>query len=90
MASDDNEAYADLDKLYPQMIFEQGRDLAKEKSQANKGIRWMPRRSAAKKDAASCEKPWGAAGTHRTMDLRMGQPGGKKPVILKRKPDPAN
>ena len=35
---------------------------AKDESQARKGIRRMPRRSEAKKDAASCEKPWGAAG----------------------------
>ena len=34
----------------------------KAKSQARKGIRRMPRRSEARKDAASCEKPWGAAG----------------------------
>ena len=33
-----------------------------DESQARKGIRRMPRRSEAKKDAASCEKPWGAAG----------------------------
>ena len=31
-------------------------------SQARKGIRWMHRRPEAKKDVASCEKPWGAAG----------------------------
>ena len=62
MASDDNEACADLDKLYPQVIFEQGREFGG-RSQAKKGIRRMPRRPAAKKDAASCEKPWGAAGT---------------------------
>ena len=60
------------------------------RSQANKGIRRMPRRSAAKKDAASCEKPWGAAGRRRTMDLRMGQPGRGNPVIPKGRPDPAN
>ena len=32
------------------------------KSQARKGIRRMPRCPEARKDAASCEKPWGAAG----------------------------
>jgi hypothetical protein len=30
-------------------------------SQVSKGIRWMPRRQQPKKDAVSCEKPWGAA-----------------------------
>ena len=59
-------------------------------SQANKGIRRMHRRSEAKKDAASCEKPWGAAGRQRTMDIRMGQPGRGNLVIPKGKPDPAN
>ena len=29
--------------------------------QGNKGVRWMPRRSGPKKDAASCDKPRGAA-----------------------------
>jgi len=29
--------------------------------QATKGVRWMPRRQKAKKDAASCEKPRGVA-----------------------------
>ena len=43
-------------------------------SQASKGIRWMPWRSATTKDAVSCEKTWGAASRHRTMYLRMGQP----------------
>ena len=61
-----------------------------DESQARKGIRRMPRRSEAKKDAASCEKPWGAAGRQRTMDIRMGQPGGSDPVIPKGRPDPAN
>ena len=28
----------------------------------------------AKKDVISCEKPWGVANTHRSADLRMGQP----------------
>ena len=63
---------------------------AKDESQARKGIRRMPRRSEAKKDAASCEKPWGAAGRQGTMDIRMGQPGGSDPVIPKGRPYPAN
>ena len=28
-----------------------------------------------KKDAISCEKPWGAASRHRSTGLRMGEPG---------------
>ena len=43
----------------------------------------MPGRFETKKDAASCEKPWGAAGRQRTMDIRMGQPGGRNPVTRK-------
>ena len=31
------------------------------KSQATKGVRWMPWRQESKKDAISCEKTWGAA-----------------------------
>ena len=31
------------------------------RSQATKGIRRMPRRQEPKKDAISCEKPWGTA-----------------------------
>ena len=43
--------------------------------QVTKGIRWMPRRQQPKKDAASCEKPRGAASKHRAVDIRMGKPG---------------
>ena len=42
--------------------------------QANKGVRRMPRRREPKKDAASCEKPRGAASRHRSGDIRMGKP----------------
>jgi len=35
----------------------------------------MPRRTGPRKDVASCEKLRGAAGRHRSVDLRMGQPG---------------
>ena len=41
----------------------------------------MPRLSEAKKDVISCEKLWGAANTHRSADIRMGEPGGSDPVI---------
>ena len=34
----------------------------------------MPWLSEAKKDVISCEKPWGEANTHRSADIRMGQP----------------
>ena len=53
-------------------------------SQAMKGIRRMPWRSATTKDAVSCEKTWGAASRHRSMYLRMGQPGIRKDVIVRR------
>ena len=48
-------------------------------SQVTKGIRWMPRRQEPMKDAASCEKLRGAASRLRTVDIRMGKPGGEKP-----------
>ena len=34
----------------------------------------MPWLSEATKDVISCEKPWGEANTHRSADVRMGQP----------------
>ena len=34
----------------------------------------MPRRQPPKKDAASCEKPRGAASKLRSVDIRMGEP----------------
>ena len=34
----------------------------------------MPWLSEAKKDVISCEKPRGGANTHRSADIRMGQP----------------
>ena len=36
----------------------------------------MPWHQEPKKDVVSCEKPWGAASEHRSMDVRMGKPGG--------------
>ena len=36
----------------------------------------MPRHHTPKKDVASCEKPRGAASRQRTVDIRMGKPGG--------------
>ncbi len=43
--------------------------------QDSKGRRWMPWHQAAKKGAAGCEKPRGAASKHRSVGTRMGQPG---------------
>ena len=34
----------------------------------------MPWLSEATKDVISCEKPWGEANTHRSADVRMGEP----------------
>ena len=42
--------------------------------QASKSIRWMPWRQEPMKDAASCDKPRGAASRPRSVDLRMGKP----------------
>ena len=44
--------------------------------QVEKGTRWMPWHREAKKDAATGETPRGAGSTHRSADIRMGQPGG--------------
>jgi len=41
------------------------------------GMRWMPRRHGPMKGVASCEKRRWAAGRQRTVDTRMGQPGGR-------------
>ncbi len=41
---------------------------------AEKGIRWMPWRVAAKKDVVNCEKPWGVVHRPRARDVRMGEP----------------
>jgi hypothetical protein len=49
-----------------------------EENQANKSIGRMPRHQAPKKDVASCEKLRGAASGQRTVDIRMGKPGGQK------------
>jgi hypothetical protein len=46
----------------------------KNKGQVRKGLRWMPWHQRAKKDAAGCEKPRGAASEHRSVGIRMGQP----------------
>ena len=35
----------------------------------------MPRYREAKKDVISCEKPRVGANDHRSVDIRMGQPG---------------
>ena len=36
----------------------------------------MPWHQEPMKDVVSCEKPWGAANKLRSMDVRMGKPGG--------------
>ena len=35
----------------------------------------MPWHYLAKKDATTCEKLWGAGSKHRSVDIRMGEPG---------------
>jgi hypothetical protein len=44
--------------------------------QERKSAGGMPRHQTPKKDVVSCEKPWGVANRHRSMDIRMGEPGG--------------
>ena len=60
------------------------------KSQATKGIRWMPWRQESKKDAISCEKPWGAANRPRSTDVRMGQPSASHVALPERETNPVN
>ena len=43
--------------------------------QAAKGCWWMPWHQKAKKDAETCEKLRGAGRKHRSVGIRMGQPG---------------
>ena len=45
--------------------------------QATKGTRWMPRHQEAMKDVETCEKLWGAGLERRSIDLRIGKPGGR-------------
>jgi hypothetical protein len=49
-----------------------------DKGQDEKGVWWMPWHQGAKKDVAGCEKPRGAASEHRSVGIRMGQPGRRK------------
>ena len=45
--------------------------------QATKGTRWMPRHQETMKDVETCEKLWGAGLERRSIDLRIGKPGGR-------------
>ena len=49
--------------------------MERKRDQAKKSAGWMPRHCLPTKDAISCEKPWGAASKHRSMGIRMGEPG---------------
>ena len=44
--------------------------------QARKSARGMPWHWEPKKDVTSCDKPRGGANIHRSVDFRMGKPGG--------------
>ena len=46
-----------------------------DENQATKSTGWMPWHHTPKKDVASCEKQRGAASRHRSVDIRMGEPG---------------
>jgi hypothetical protein len=45
--------------------------------QATKGTRWMPRHQEAMKDVETCEKLRGVGLKRRSVDIRMGKPGGR-------------
>ena len=45
--------------------------------QATKGAWWMPRHQEAMKDVVNCEMPRGAVSRRRSVDVRMGKPGGR-------------
>jgi hypothetical protein len=42
--------------------------------QANKGSWWIPRHTAAMKDAVTGETSRGVGSEHRSVNIRMGQP----------------
>ena len=48
---------------------------SRRKNQATKSTGWMPWHHTPKKDVASCDKLRGAASRHRSVDIRMGEPG---------------
>ena len=48
------------------------------KDQAKKSVWRMPWHQEPKKDVVSCEKLWGVASKRRSIDIRMGKPGGRK------------
>ena len=54
----------------------EGAARGKSYGQATKGARGMPWQEQAKKDAASCENPRGAASKLGAGGVRMGEPGG--------------
>ena len=45
------------------------------RNQATKSTGWMPWHHTPTKDVASCDKLRGAASRHRSVDIRMGEPG---------------
>ena len=47
------------------------------RGQGRKSTRWMPWHQEAKKDAATCEKLRGTGSECRSVDIRMGKPGGR-------------
>jgi hypothetical protein len=51
--------------------------LRSEAGQATKGTRWMPRHQEAMKDVETCEKLREAGLERRSVDIRMGKPGGR-------------
>ena len=48
-----------------------------DRGQATKGAWWMPRHQEAMKDVVNCEMPRGAVSRRRSVDIRMGKPGGR-------------
>ena len=56
------------------------------RNQATKSTGWMPWHHTPKKDVASCEKLRGAASRHRSVDIRMGEPGSRRGCHRKMNP----
>ena len=50
---------------------------SEDSGQATKGAWWMPRHQEAMKDVVNCEMPRGAVSRRRSVDIRMGKPGGR-------------
>ena len=62
----------------PRVWILKGANKPRSRGKVSKSTWWMPWHKEAMKDVISCDKPRGGANTLRSVDLRMGKPGGLK------------